>query len=93
MGTEAVAAPQARNASVAEVGIQAAVPSCVAVTRTHQDEGYKTFKVKNNCTTTQHLKGIFDYGYDTSCTAVGVGRTALLSSVQPWADWDKVVTC
>ncbi|MFM9446759.1 hypothetical protein [Streptomyces acidiscabies] len=93
MGTQAVAAPQVPGVSAVDVVIMAAPPSCVSITRTTQDEGYKTFKVKNNCTSTQNLKGIFKYGYDSSCTAVPPGQTRLLSSIQPWVDYDKVVTC
>lgn len=93
MGAEAVAAPSAATVSVREAGVTAAVPSCVKVTKTHQDEGYKAYKVKNNCGGTKHLKGIFKYGYDTSCHAVKKGKTDLLSSTQPWVGYDKVVTC
>lgn len=88
MGTTAVAAPQAGGISA-----QGTVPSCVKVTKTRQDEGYKTFKVKNNCAGTKKLKGIFKYGYDSACESVKPGKTELLSSTQPWADYDKVVTC
>ncbi|MEE4494593.1 hypothetical protein ACIBI8_28175 [Streptomyces sp. NPDC050529] len=93
MGAEAVAAPSTVTASVQEVGVMAAVPSCVKVTKTHQDEGYKAFKVKNNCSGTKRLKGIFKYGYDSSCHSVKKGKTDLLSSTQPWVGYDKVVTC
>ncbi|MFI0237488.1 hypothetical protein [Streptomyces sp. NPDC016845] len=93
MGTAAVAAPQAQTVTAGAVSAQGAVPSCVKVKKTRQDEGYKTFKVTNKCAGTKKLKGIFKYGYDSSCTAVKKDKTALLSSTQPWADWDKVVTC
>ncbi|MCM2411676.1 hypothetical protein [Streptomyces sp. RKAG290] len=93
MGAEAVAAPSTATASVQRVGVTAAAPSCVKVTKTHQGEGYKAFKVKNNCSGTKHLRGIFKYGYDSSCHAVKKGKTDLLSSMQPWVDYDKVVTC
>ncbi|MGY0018694.1 hypothetical protein [Streptomyces sp. cg35] len=93
MGTAAVAAPGTQAVAAGDVSAQGAVPSCVKVTKTRQDEGYKTFKVKNNCAGTKKLKGIFKYGYDSACESVKSGKTELLSSTQPWADWDKVVTC
>ncbi|MEU3828227.1 hypothetical protein AB0F36_23345 [Streptomyces sp. NPDC029080] len=70
-----------------------AAPGCVDVKKTHQDEGYKAFKVKNNCSSTKRLKGVFKYGYDSPCTPVKPGKSALLTSMQPWVDYDKVVTC
>ncbi|MEU1805983.1 hypothetical protein [Streptomyces sp. NPDC019937] len=93
MGTSAVAAPQAQVVTTGDFNAQGAVPSCVKVTKTTQDEGYKTFRVKNNCASTKKLKGIFKYGYDSDCESVKPGKTALLSSTQPWVDYDKVVTC
>ncbi|MCX4769791.1 hypothetical protein [Streptomyces sp. NBC_01285] len=93
MGAEAVAAPSTATVAVRGAGVMAAVPSCVKVTKTHQDEGYKAFKVKNNCSGTKHLKGLFKYGYDSSCHTVKKGKTDLLSSTQPWVAYDKVVTC
>lgn len=93
MGTQAVAAPSTTAGSAQSVGALGAVPSCVKVTRAHQGEGYKTYKVKNNCSSTKRLKGIFKYGYDTSCHSVKAGKSDQLSSTQPWVGWDKVVTC
>ncbi|MFJ9039593.1 hypothetical protein ACIRF8_23720 [Streptomyces sp. NPDC102406] len=93
MGTTAVAAPQSQGGTAGVIGAKGAAPSCVKVKKTRQSEGYKTFKVTNNCSGTKKLKGIFKYGYDSACTSVKKDKTALLSSVQPWADWDKVVTC
>ncbi|WP_405684530.1 hypothetical protein [Streptomyces sp. NBC_00057] len=93
MGAEAVAAPVTSASSVQDVGALGAVPSCVKVTRTHQGEGYKAYRVKNNCSSTKKLKGIFKYGYDTSCHTVKAGKEDLLSSTQPWVGYDKVVTC
>ncbi|MET9496777.1 hypothetical protein [Streptomyces sp. NPDC006552] len=93
LGSPAVAAPQAQTVSAVDVVAQGAVPSCVKVTKTHQDEGYKAFKVKNNCAGTKKLKGIFKYGYDSACKSVKSGKTGMLSSMQPWVDYDKVVTC
>ncbi|MYX98776.1 hypothetical protein GT045_29235 [Streptomyces sp. SID486] len=91
MATEAVAAPQ--QASVSDAVGWGAAPGCVDVKKTHQDEGYKAFKVKNNCSSTKRLKGVFKYGYDSPCTPVKPGKSALLTSMQPWVDYDKVVTC
>ncbi|NEB77033.1 hypothetical protein G3I40_17665 [Streptomyces sp. SID14478] len=87
MGSTAVAAPSGG------VSAQGAVPSCVKVKKTTQDEGYKTYKVTNKCAGTKKLKGLFKYGYDSACTSVKKNKTALLSSTQPWVGWDKVVTC
>ncbi|PIM70282.1 hypothetical protein CTU88_23965 [Streptomyces sp. JV178] len=69
------------------------MPDCVKVRKTTQSEGYKTFRVKNDCSATKRLKGIFKFGYDSPCKEVRPGATALLSSMQPWVDYDKVVTC
>ncbi|WP_424862005.1 hypothetical protein [Streptomyces sp. MMS24-I29] len=93
MGAEAVAATTPSVSAAQGVGVLGAVPSCVKVTRTHQGEGYKAFLVKNNCSDTKKLKGVFKYGYDSSCQSVKPGKEAMLSSMQPWVDYDKVVTC
>lgn len=93
MGTSAVAAPQTQAATTGDFSAQGAVPGCVKVTKTTQDEGYKAFRVKNNCAGTKKLKGVFKYGYDSPCTSVKSGKTDLLTSSQPWVDYDKVVTC
>ncbi|MFE1953565.1 hypothetical protein ACFW9D_24220 [Streptomyces sp. NPDC059524] len=92
-GATAVAAPQVQAVPSGEVSAQGAVPGCVKVKKTTQDEGYKTYKVTNKCSGTKKLKGLFKYGYDSACTSVKKNKTALLSSTQPWVGWDKVVTC
>ncbi|MFJ3661557.1 hypothetical protein ACIPPM_13970 [Streptomyces sp. NPDC090119] len=88
--TEAVAAPQAGK--VVQVA-QGTAPSCVKVERTKVDAGYPAYKVTNNCSGTKKLKGIFKYGYDSACESVKKSKSALLTSSQPWVDYDKVVTC
>ncbi|MGV9339094.1 hypothetical protein [Streptomyces sp. NPDC003688] len=88
--TEAVAAPQGDK--VVQVA-QGAVPSCVKVQKTTVDAGYPAYKVTNNCSGTKKLKGVFKYGYDSACESVAKNKSALLTSSQPWVDYDKVVTC
>ncbi|MFD7507655.1 hypothetical protein [Streptomyces sp. NPDC059850] len=88
-----MAAPQTQVVTAGDVSAQGAVPGCVKVKKTLQDQGYKSFRVKNNCAGTKKLRGVFKYGYDSACTSVKPGKTKLLSSMQPWVDYDKVVTC
>ncbi|WKX72622.1 hypothetical protein [Streptomyces sp. XD-27] len=68
-------------------------PACMNVDKTHTDQGYKAFKVKNGCREAKKVKGKFKWGYDSSCKTVKPGKTAMLTSSQPWVDYDKVVQC
>ncbi|MET8145604.1 hypothetical protein ABZU32_35335 [Sphaerisporangium sp. NPDC005288] len=65
-------------------------PSCVSV----EVHSFNSITMHNNCSTSQRLKVVWKNARDSGCFTVGAGSSKDVNAFnQPFASYDKVVTC